>query len=164
MLLIRVTLPLITICLTGLTAQEKMAGGHRLCHPHTHTHKHTHVRHVCYCIFDQCHDLVIDCMANSNSLTHPHLVPDLYVFLIILYVRIVCICCSSFALASAVLVKHYSAPLFWVIVGQEIVQDGCSILWSAAEASGGIENGELQPETRARGQLQPPHQTGDGGV
>ncbi len=54
--------------------------------------------------------------------------------------------------------------MFLDVVGQEIVQDGCSILWSAAEASGGIEDGELQPETRARRQLQPPHQTGDGGI
>ncbi len=76
---------------------------------------------------------------------------------------------ALYILASAELIEHHSephviVPLFLDVVGQEIVQDGCSILWSAAEASGGIEDGELQSETRARGQLQPPHQTGDGGI
>lgn len=70
-------------------------------------------------------------------------------------------------------------PLYWIrftvrhlfiiiiilcFIGQKVVEDGCSIVWSAAEASGGPEDGELQPETRARGQLEPPHQAGDRGL
>lgn len=50
------------------------------------------------------------------------------------------------------------------VSGQEVVEDGCCVLRSAAEASGGPEDGELQPTPGTRGQLQPPHQTRDRGI
>lgn len=52
-----------------------------------------------------------------------------------------------------------------VVAGQTfVVQDGSSVVRPAVEAGGGAKDGELQPETGAAGQLQPPDQAGDRGL